>query len=153
MGGELVVVVHGIPAPQGSKRHVGHGILVESSKRLRPWRDAVRWTTADAMREQGWTPERGTAYLLYVTFTMSRPASHYRTGKHSGELRDAAPRVPVTNPDLDKLLRSTLDGLAEGGSLVNDSQVVETYAVKTYPGGALDALDSPGAVIVLRETP
>ena len=64
---ELVVVVYGVPAPQGSKRHVGHGILVESSKKLRPWRDAVRWTTADKTREQAWTPARGAAYRLDVT--------------------------------------------------------------------------------------
>lgn len=147
---ELVVVVYGVPAPQGSKRHVGRGILVESSKKLRPWRDAVRWTTADKTREQAWTPARGAAYRLDVTFTMARPASHYRTGKHSDELRPAAPAVPVTNPDLDKLLRSTLDGLADGGALVNDSQVVEVVVAKTYPGGHPDALDAPGAVIVLR---
>jgi hypothetical protein len=31
----------GDPAPQGSKRHVGGGRLVESSKRVAPWRDTV----------------------------------------------------------------------------------------------------------------
>lgn len=34
--------VLGVPAPQGSKRHVGRGVLVESSKALGPWRVARR---------------------------------------------------------------------------------------------------------------
>lgn len=31
----------GTPAPQGSKRHVGRGIMIESSRKVRPWRAAV----------------------------------------------------------------------------------------------------------------
>ena len=30
------------PAPQGSKRHVGNGRMVESSAKVKPWREAVR---------------------------------------------------------------------------------------------------------------
>lgn len=30
------IIVHGIPAPQGSKRHVGNGVLLESSKMVKP---------------------------------------------------------------------------------------------------------------------
>ena len=54
-------------------------------------------------------------------------------------------------PDLDKLERATLDGLADGGALRDDSRIVAITAVKTYPGGHLDALDTPGAVITLHE--
>ena len=40
---KYVITVEGIEAaPQGSKRHVGRGIMIESSKRVKPWRDAVR---------------------------------------------------------------------------------------------------------------
>lgn len=35
--------VFGLPAPQGSKRHVGEGRMVESSKRVKPWRRQVAW--------------------------------------------------------------------------------------------------------------
>ena len=39
-------VVHGMPAPQGSKKFVGlsksgRGLLVESSKKVKPWRQDV----------------------------------------------------------------------------------------------------------------
>ena len=33
--------VSGTPAPQGSKRHVGGGRMIESSKKVEPWREAV----------------------------------------------------------------------------------------------------------------
>ena len=33
------------PAPQGSKRHVGGGRLIEASKRVKPWRQAVAATS------------------------------------------------------------------------------------------------------------
>ena len=40
--------VEGIPASQGSKRHVGRGILIESSKRVKPWRSDVRIAAQEA---------------------------------------------------------------------------------------------------------
>jgi len=153
----LVVVVHGIPAPQGSKRHMGHGILVESSAKVKPWRAVVTQSAEAALyaaeRDEppGWTPGRLAPLHLSAVFTMARPTSHYRTGKHSEELRSAAPPFPSTRPDIDKLIRSTLDALVDAGAMVEDSRVVHVDAWKVYPGGHLDALDTPGAVLLLRE--
>ena len=31
----------GVPAPQGSKRHVGMGRMIESCKALKPWREMI----------------------------------------------------------------------------------------------------------------
>lgn len=47
------VVAYGTPAPQGSKRHVGNGVMVESSKRLRPWRQDVKAAAEAARRATG----------------------------------------------------------------------------------------------------
>ena len=154
--GPLVVVVLGRPAPQGSKRHVGHGVLIESSKHVKPWRVAVAAATAaaiaDAARALGGAQiAADAAWRVDLVFTMQRPRAHYRTGRNAGQLRDNAPTLPVVMPDLDKLVRSTLDGIATGDAIANDSRVVELHAVKTYPGGHLDALDEPGVVITLRE--
>lgn len=37
----LHLFIPGSPAPQGSKRHLGRGILIESSKNVGPWRERI----------------------------------------------------------------------------------------------------------------
>jgi Holliday junction resolvase RusA-like endonuclease len=151
MARALTVVVHGVPGPQGSKRHLGGGRLVESSAKVGPWRAVVTAAAVEAVRTSiGWDLGRLDPVEVAVVFTLTRPASHYRTGKRRAELRETAPVDPVGRPDLDKLIRSTLDALTDAGALVDDARVVELRAVKCYPGGHLDALDTPGAVITLR---
>jgi crossover junction endodeoxyribonuclease RusA len=158
MSGELIVIVYGRPAPQGSKRHVGGGVLIESSKHVKPWRAAVQAAVHEARHRidpdstgDSVVPDQRAAYELAVVFTLPRPTSHYRTGKYAHLLRGNAPNEPAVTPDLDKLLRSTLDGLADGGAIANDSRITTIYAAKTYPGVHFDALDTPGALIVLRK--
>jgi Holliday junction resolvase RusA-like endonuclease len=41
--------VIGLPAPQGSKRHVGKGVMIEMSKNVKPWREAVKWAIRDEL--------------------------------------------------------------------------------------------------------
>jgi Holliday junction resolvase RusA-like endonuclease len=149
---DLVVVVHGTPAPQGSKRHVGGGRMVEQSPNLGPWRAVV--TQAAVAAKYGtphWHPDPKAALSLSATFTVARPASHWRTGKHSHLLRPSAPAWPVARPDIDKLIRSTMDALTDAGAMTDDARVVVVVAVKAYPGSHVDALDSPGAVLTLSE--
>jgi len=138
----LHIVVRGAPAPAGSKRHVGRGILVESSARVRPWRDAVRLATVAAMDETpDWDPNA--AVTLTVTYYLARPASHYGTGRNASTLRASAPPYPAWRPDIDKLLRSTLDAVADAGAVVNDGRIVRLVAMKRWadrmpPGAVLD---------------
>ena len=134
--------VYGDPAPQGSKRHVGNGVMVESSKRVKPWRQAV--TTAAADAAGAYTgPVR-----VDCTFLIRRPKGHWGTGRNTATLKPSAPLYVTSRAagDLDKLLRSTLDGLADGGLLARDDLVVIVTASKCYcnPGSA------PGALITIR---
>lgn len=144
MAPNLEFSVRGIPAPQGSKRHVGRGIMVESSKKVRPWRDAVRAEAVAGFVDQKPLDE---PVRVQMVFTFLRPASHYRTGKNAGLLRDGAPTAPGVMPDLSKLIRSTEDALTEAGVWRDDARVVEVSARKVYAGEHPDALDSPGAVV------
>lgn len=144
----LTVVVHGTPAPQGSKIRNPTGGVRESSKAVRPWREAVRHTTELAVQSHAWTPPL--AAEVTVVFTLKRPATHYGTGRHADRLKDTAPPAPNARPDLDKLVRATLDALTDAGAITDDARVVSLYAVKAYPGGDLDALDTTGATIVVR---
>jgi len=50
----LRIDVKGIPGAQGSKRHVGRGIMVESSKKVAPWRSDVRDSAMTAMTDVAW---------------------------------------------------------------------------------------------------
>lgn len=123
----IYVRVHGVPAPQGSKRHVGRGIMVESSKRVKPWREACKW----AFRLAGVEPVAG-AVMLRIQFYVPRPKSAKKGA------------VPSKRPDLDKLLRSTLDALTDVGVIEDDARVVSVMAAKAYAGEA-----GPGADIYI----
>jgi Holliday junction resolvase RusA-like endonuclease len=140
----LQIAVLGTPAPQGSKRHVGHGVMVESSKKLRPWRDAVRFAAAYACDGR---PPIDEPVRVSMVFTFQRPASHFGTGRNAGQIRDQAPRAPQGMPDLSKLVRSTEDALTDAGVWRDDARVVSLDAAKVYAGEHPDALTVPGAVI------
>lgn len=110
--------VPGIPQPQGSKRHVGGGRMIESSAKLRPWRDRVVYAAREAMQGR----EAMTAALLTVTFSLARPASV------SPKRR---PRHTV-KPDLDKLVRAVGDALTEAGVVTDDAVIHSIVASKVY---------------------
>jgi crossover junction endodeoxyribonuclease RusA len=118
----VIVEVRGLPAAQGSKRHVGGGRMIEMSRAVGPWREAVRAETQRAMNGAGPLPG---ALRLRVVFTLPRPKSIPKAVRH-----------PAKRPDLDKLLRALLDGLTEGGAWHDDGQVVHIMARKDYTTGA-----------------
>lgn len=129
----ISVRVNGIPAPQGSKRHVGGGRMVESSTAVGPWREAVRAQTQLVVGDDG--PIEGPVDVV-LSFYLLRPKGHFG----ARGLRPSAPRRPGVKPDLDKLVRSTLDGLVAGGALEDDARIVglvasKHYAVKGSPVG------------------
>jgi crossover junction endodeoxyribonuclease RusA len=121
------IYVRGIPAPQGSKRHIGNGRMVEMSKKVGPWREAVRAETAKRCD----APLTG-PIDVHLEFYVSRPASHYGTGRNSDKIKPSAPTYPDGRPDIDKLCRAVLDGLTEGGAWRDDGQVVYLAAAKFY---------------------
>lgn len=135
------VRVNGLPAPQGSKRHVGRGVMIESSKKVKPWRDAVAAETSKLDFEH--MPHvRVTAWFL-----LPRPKSHFRQGRYAGLLKPTAPPYPAKYPDLDKLCRSTLDALRMGGAYRDDAQVVKLHAFKLYA----ETGEEPGAIIRIAD--
>lgn len=123
----IEIIVRGIPAPQGSKRHVGGGRMIESSKAVGPWREAIRAETQRKVSD----PFAGPV-VVRISFVLHRPHGHYRTGKNAHLLRDGAPKYPAGTPDLDKLMRAVLDGLTMGGAWKDDAQVVTLYGTKRY---------------------
>lgn len=149
----LKVVVHGMPAPQGSKRGYvvnGRAVMVESSKKVKPWREAVKHAALDAHAQAA--PLAG-PLMITVVYTLPRAKSHYRTGRNAHLLRDNAPRWPAGKPDGDKLDRATLDALTDAGVWLDDAQVVVRVSVKSYPAVHPKALQTPGAYIRVTVLP
>jgi crossover junction endodeoxyribonuclease RusA len=136
------IEVAGIPAPQGSKRHVGGGRMVEQSRAVGPWREAVR---AETQRVCQVFVDRnsflsdlefltGCATRVQITFRLPKPKS-----------TPARVLFPVKRPDIDKLARAVLDGLVAGGALADDSQVVDLLVSKRF------ATTRPGCIIEITE--
>jgi len=123
---ERFVFVHGTPAPQGSKRHVGNGRMIESSPKLLPWRTKI----ADTVVACGWAnhPLNDGAVRVVLDFIMPRPKYHFLK---SG-LRANAPTRHTVTPDIDKLARAVLDALTNAGVWRDDAQVAQIEAYKTY---------------------
>jgi len=149
----MIFDVTGIPGAQGSKAFKGvrngRAVMVESSAKVRPWRQDV---VAAALEELGRVLGRP-AFMgpvgVDLTFRFTRPKSHYGTGRNAGVLKDSAPKFPTSRAlgDADKLARSTLDALVTAGVLADDSLVVDLNVRKRYS-------DTPGARIqVLSATP
>jgi Holliday junction resolvase RusA-like endonuclease len=146
----LDVVAYGLPAPQGSKRHVGRGILIDHNPdALGTWREDVKLAALRAVAlNPGWD-RTYPALVGHFTFTMPRPRHHFRTGRFANELRGDAPHLHSTRPDLDKLLRSTWDALTSAGAYADDCRLAQVYAIKVYTGGGPGALDRPGVSLSL----
>ena len=116
----------GTPAPKGSKRHVGHGVLVESSKRAKPWAGAV---SVAAMQAMGERPPLSGVVRVAITFYLARPKAHFLRGK----LRDTAPIFCTSHGkgDGDKLCRCTWDALT-GISYTDDALIASWQGEKLY---------------------
>ena len=132
------IIVYGTPGPQGSKRHVGGGRMIEHSQLVKPWRESVVWAAREAMA--GRPPIKGPVVVSMV-FTLRKPSS--------------APKkrwsAPSTRPDLSKLARSTEDAMTTAGVYKDDGQIIEySRLAKVYPLEDPAALDLPGVWICIR---
>lgn len=144
----LAIRAYGRPAPQGSKEQGGAGQLLESSIYLPAWRQAVKVAAFQAYRDHGIDPAalpllpRGRVVVIerlwfFVTAEQCR-----------AEDTDE----PLGAPDVDKLLRATLDPL--GGGRRNTARL---YADDSQVKGVRDlwkyratAESPPGAVILVN---
>lgn len=138
--------VYGTPASQGSKRWLPNGRMIEADKKVKPWRHAIYAAVQHDAPDI--TPLEG-PIAVRATFLFERPKAHYRTGKNAALLRDNAPLYVTRVPDVDKVVRATLDPLTEMGVWHDDSQVVIVHAQKRYCG----ADERPGALIDIEPLP
>lgn len=122
--------IDGEPAPQGSKNGFvknGRVVMVESSKKVKPWRNAVELATRAQVSEPMTKPVE-----IALVFHLPRPKTVNR-------------KWPAVKPDLDKLVRSTFDGLTTGGLYTDDALVIALSASKQY------ATDRIGCQVIASE--
>jgi Holliday junction resolvase RusA-like endonuclease len=133
----LAFAAYGTPAPQGSKRHVGHGVMVESSKAVKPWREAVLHAALDAL-PLPWEPLDGPLAVRMV-FTVARPKAARK--------RDVA---PCRTPDLSKLARATEDAMTSAGVWADDARAQDYLRLaKVWWGFDDEALPFSGVVVAV----
>lgn len=140
------ILVYGTPAPQGSKRIIGHGRMVESSRRVAPWREDVKQAALGVVEAPIDRPVK-----VDIAFRLRRPAGHFGTGRNAGIVKASAPAHPTSRQvgDIDKLARSTLDALVTAGVIADDSLVADLRATKKWVAGKQLA----GATITIVELP
>ena len=134
----LTFTVAGMPpAPQGSKRHVGNGRMIESSTQVKPWRYLVQQAAVATQQ-----PTITGPVSLSCVFLFPRPKSHFNS---KGALKPSAPTFHSVKPDGSKCLRSTEDALVDSGLLQDDARIAVSSFTKRYTVGT----EHPGAIITI----
>ena len=123
----LSFFVPGKAAPQGSKRHVGKGRLIEASEDLPAWRAAV--TSAAKAAHMGGAPIDTPVSVALTVYVQKPRTTRFRA-------------YPAGPPDLDKYQRAVGDALEAAGVLSNDARIVhwdpwKLWATEDTPPGAL----------------
>lgn len=123
----LHFIVRGVePAPQGSKRHVGNGVMIEASKKVAPFRAAVADAVHHEFMASGDTRPITDPCVVWATFYLPKPPSVKRLW-------------PSVMPDTDKLCRSLGDGMSVNtDALADDSLIVRWVATKVYAATPAD---------------
>lgn len=144
----IVVHVQGVPAPKGSMKAFVVGrvapravVTHDNNERTKLWAGLVGEAARAAM--EGRLMFRDQAVRVHVEFRLPRPVGHFKPG---GELRRSSPHFPLVKPDLDKLVRATMDAI-KGIVFDEDSRIVTLAASKYY---ATDIV-GPGALITVTE--
>ena len=134
----MQIVVYGMPGPQGSKRHVGNGVMIESSKKVKPWRQDVK---AAAIAARNGSAALDGPLVVRMVFTLPKPASAPKRRR----------TYAMRKPDLSKLARSTEDALTDAGLIADDARIVEYERLaKVFPGEDEESLEAPGVRITVR---
>lgn len=131
--------VVGVPGPQGSKSpkgrtKSGRPIMVESSAKVKPWREAVASAAREVAPE---TPLDGPLRLT-VRFRLKMPASRPKS------VRNLLLGWSTVYPDLSKLVRSTEDAMVTAGLTRDDARICELVASK------VEVIGWTGAVITIE---
>jgi len=108
--------IPGTAIPQGSKSVTKTGLMFDSNKNLKAWRNHATETIAK-----------------------QHPLEHPILGALAADIHIYLPKpktvtrnYPSVKPDIDKLARAILDSLTAAGAIKDDSLICELHISKTY---------------------
>ncbi len=141
---EICFFVAGDPQPKGSTRSfyvkkIERVVTTTTNKNTKQWQLRIATEAQHANESRSisfFTPDKDCGYEVEANFLFARPKSLPKRV-----------RTNTKRPDLDKLVRALLDGLADI-LLPDDSQVISITAAKRY----IEPGETPGAEIVVRRT-
>lgn len=136
--------VAGIPKPAGSKRgffipKLKRVIITDANPNSKDWKIDVKHAARSHARAELLTSPLAVRFTFFIT----RPKSHFGSGKNSGVLKSSAAKYPASKPDVLKLARGVEDAMT-GVIYLDDSQIVSERLFKRYA-------DKPGVLIEISE--
>jgi len=135
---EIKLTVLGVPKAQGRHKHFQRG---KFSGTYDP-SSAKKETFASILQAEAPETPISTPIALNVIFYMPRPKAHYGTGAKSEMLKDTAPEMQSSKPDIDNLVKFVQDSL-NGIFYKDDALICSLSANKIYS-------DRPRTEIVLK---
>lgn len=148
----MILTVLGTPAPKGSSRAMirgGRAVNVPGSsdvgrRKMVSWATAVREVAAELAGDRLVPVFVDVVLDVAIVFRMARPKGHWGKGRRTGTILPSAPPAPMTKPDIDKLVRATLDAMT-GVIFDDDSRIASLSCVKQWA-----APGTEGATIGVR---
>ena len=133
------------PTPRNPRGAIIVNVTTDN-KDLKAWRQRVAGAALDELLDAyppapdgrpRW-PRDDLGFTLEAISFLASPKARWGTGRNASQLKDSAAALPLTKPDVDKLLRAFLDALT-GVVWKDDSQVTDAisrkrYAVPSGPG-------------------
>lgn len=127
--------------------------VVRENKQSVKERDAkaIAAIALEARNEAGWELLRGVSLAVTLRYFLPSPQGRYGSGRNAGILKESAVARPATRPDVDKMVRHTLDALT-GVIYADDGQVVELLASKHYADDQLPPRAEVEVHVLERQT-
>lgn len=112
---------------------VGTVVTDKGGAELEAWQELVRVRAISARNAAGQRlVERPGAVEVAMIFVMPRPGGHWTDSGALTSVGRAQP-LPTVKPDIDKMMRSALDGMT-GSVVEDDAQLVLARTAKVYAG-------------------
>lgn len=149
----LTIRAIGRPAPQGSKELGSAGQVIESSPYLPAWRQCVRIAAFRAYAAARIDPATLPVFAVGRPVHIERVTFYLIRGQQGGAAESAE---PVGDPDIDKLLRSTLDALGGRRDKFKTAKLFADDSQVTKINGPLEKVwaispQTAGATIIISD--